>query len=43
MIMQPLFGYFADTNQYYLIFLTLITMAILATISCVTLLYINKK
>jgi len=43
MIMQPLFGYFADTNQYYLIFLTLITMAILATISCITLLYINKK
>ncbi|WP_392551991.1 MFS transporter [Orbus wheelerorum] len=43
MIMQPLFGYFVDTNQYYLIFLILIIMAILSAISCIALLYLNKK
>ncbi|MGG4609658.1 MFS transporter [Providencia sp. Me31A] len=42
-IMQPLFGYFADNNQYNLIFITLLCAAILACLSCLLLLMMNKK
>jgi len=43
MFIQPLFGYFADKNQYQFIFVGLILAAILAGISCLILLKMNEK
>ncbi|WP_392551989.1 MFS transporter [Orbus wheelerorum] len=43
MFIQPLFGYFADKNQYQFIFCGLILASLLAGISCFILLKMNKR
>ncbi|WP_392565933.1 hypothetical protein RHO15_10290 [Utexia brackfieldae] len=42
-IMLPLFGYFADTNQYHFIFLSLIIMALLSGLLSLILLAMKRK